>query len=373
MNYKLTPQFYYTLSLFSYFKFEAKESDNIFRKRISFNTARTGLRILLSSICEKNIRVGVQAYTCHTVFQAINKSGHNSVFIDINNDFQMCLVDLATKINDIDVLIITHTFGFPEQMIKIKEIARNIIIIEDCAHSFFSKSNGVLTGELADAAIFSTGLAKFPSIGAGGFCLVNDKNKFPYFDQEYRKLIPSGFLSSFISFIKTLIFSILMKAPFYGLFTYRLGKKLDSKLDFIDKFSFKENLNFSWVNRVYFSNNYEFIRQLNIQKSNANSLLSLLKSNIKTILGNTRDEPNHYAFPILIKNRDQLFTELLENNIEPGKHFSKSLVWARDFGYEPGNCANTEIIVKQVITLPIHQGVSEKSIKKMTEIVNKYA
>ena len=66
-------------------------------------------------------------------------------------------------------------------------------------------------------------------------------------------------------------------------------------------------------------------------------------------------------------------TELLENNIEPGKHFSKSLVWAQEFGYKPDACVNTEIIIKQVITLPIHKGVNKKVIKRMAEIVNKYA
>ena len=128
-----------TLPVFSYFDIVAKESDNIFKRGINFNTARTGLRLLLSSISNKPLKVGVQAFTCHTVFQAIKKSDHNSVFIDVNNDFQLCLVDLVAKIDDLDVLIITHTFGFPEQVEKIKEIAKNVIIIEDCAHSSYPK------------------------------------------------------------------------------------------------------------------------------------------------------------------------------------------------------------------------------------------
>lgn len=373
MNYKFTPRFYYALSLFSYFNLGYKESDNTFKRGINFNSARTALRVLLSSISSKDLKVGVQAFTCHTVFQAIKKSGHNSVFIDVNNNFQLCLADLAKKIDNLDVLIVTHTFGFPEQMERIKEIAQNVIIIEDCAHSFSSKSNGILTGEMADASIFSTGLAKYPAIGAGGFCLINDKNKFPFYNEEYSKLKPPGFLSSTISFVKTIFFSTLMKAPFYGLITYPLGKKLDSKLDFIDKFSFKENLQSSWVKHVFLSNQKKFSTQLTIQKDNANHLSSLLNSSIKTILVNNGDKPNHYVFPILVKDRDLLFTELLENNIEPGKHFSKSLVWAQEFGYKPDACINTEIIIKQVITLPIHKGVNKKVIKRMAEIVNKYA
>ena len=370
MNYKLTPRFNYTLSFSFYFTYGSRV---LIKDRVNLNSARTALRLLLSSISNKPLIVGVQSFTCHTVFQAVKKSGHNSVFIDINNNFQMCLVDLTAKIDALDVLIVTHTFGFPEHMERINEIAKNVIIIEDCAHSFLSKSNKILTGVLTDASIFSTGLAKFPAIGAGGYCLLNNKKKFPYFDEEYGKLMPVEFLPSSISFVKTLIFSILMKAPIYGLITYPLGKKLDSKLDFIDKFSFKENLQMSWIDRAFLSNQKNIINQLNKQKANASYLMSLLSNNIKTISINTGDEPNHYLFPILIKDRDQLFIELLENNIEPGKHFSKSLIWAQEFGYKPGDCLETEKIIKEVITLPIHIGVNKKTIKRMAEIVNKYA
>ena len=373
MSYKLTPRFHYTLSLFSYLKFKSKSSNDIFRGGFNTNTARTGLRLLLSSISEERLNIGVQAFTCHTVFQAIKKSGHSPVFLDINRDFQLCLVDLTKKVDNLDVLIVTHTFGFPEQMARIKELAQNVIIIEDCAHSFLSKCDGLYTGRLADASIFSTGLAKFPAIGTGGICLINDSNKFQFINKEQSKLKPVGLLSEFLILIKTMVLSILMKYPFYGSITYPLGKRLDSKLDLIDKFSFKENLRPMWVNRVLRSNQKEFMTQAKAQKDNANHMVSLLDSSVKIPTVYIGVEPNHYAFPVLIKDRDNLFSELLENNIESGKHFSQSLEWAQEYGYKLGDCPKTELIVKQVITLPIHKGVSSNVIKKMADIVNNYA
>ena len=374
MNYKLTPRFFYTLPLWSYFKFRSSPSSTDFvNLRINLNSARSGLRLLLSSISNESLKIGLQAFTCHTVFQAVVKAGHLPIFIDVDFNFQMDLEDLKSKVGDIDSLIITHTFGFPEKMDEIKNIIGKKIIIEDCAHSFLSKINGINTGSLADAAIFSTGLAKYPSIGAGGFCLINNKEMFPFFKKEYKKLNKHSFLQGCVGFGKTLLFSILMKSPIYGAITYKLGKKLDSKLDFVDKFSFKESLSAKWVKRVFDANSLNFEKTMSKQKINANYLYSLLKSNIKVVRIPISFEPNFYAFPILIQKREQLFNELLINNIEPGKHFSKSLTWAMDFGYERGNCLNTEVIVKQIITLPIHQGVSKKSIRKMAKIVNKYA
>ena len=374
MNYKLTPRFYYTLPFWSYFKFRSCPSSTYFvNTRINLNSARSGLRLLLSSISNESLKIGIQVFTCHTVFQAIVKAGHTPVFIDVDFNFQIDLEDLKIKVGDIDSLKITHTFGFPEKIDEIKNIVGKKIIIEDCAHSFLSKINGINTGNLSDAAIFSTGLAKYPSIGAGGFCLINNKKMFPFFKKEYEKLNKYGFLQSSVSFVKALLLSILMKSPFYGTITYSFGKKLDSRLDFADKFSFRESLSPKWVKRVFDANSLNFEKTRSKQKKNANYLFSLLKSSIKVVRISSNFEPNFYVFPILIQKRDQLFNELLINNIEPGKHFSKSITWAMDFGYEPGNCLKTEVIVKQILTLPIHQAVSKKCIRKMAEIVNKYA
>ncbi len=369
MNYKFTPRFRYTLSLFSYFELRTKRANNILENRVNLNSARTGLRLLLSSISKDTMKVGVQAYTCHTVFQAIFKAGHIPVFIDINKNFQLDLDDLNGK--KIDVLIVTHTFGFPTGIEKIRKLPDGIIIIEDAAHAFLSKSNDAFIGQLADASIFSTGLGKFPSVGAGGFCLINRPESFPYFEDEYGQLKKDSLLSAYFSFFKTVLFSILMKPPFYGLITYPLGKRLDSKLDFVDKYTFKERLPMKWTHRVFDTNFDKFKGELNKQKGNANYLNSLITD--EGALTNTLEgEPNYYIYPVLKKNRDQLFDELLKNNIEPGKHFSKSLTWAKEFGYKEGDCPETEVIINQVLTLPIHSGVSEHTLRKMASVVNRY-
>ena len=49
---------------------------------------------------------------------------------------------------------------------ELKNIIKEKPLIEDCAHSFLSKKSGKLTGTFGDAAIFSFGKAKFPSIAA---------------------------------------------------------------------------------------------------------------------------------------------------------------------------------------------------------------
>ena len=144
--FKKPPQHTYLINLF--------HNDNIF----FVNHARTALRLILNSIgLNIGARIGVQAYNCYTVFNSIKAAGMKPVFLDVNDHFTIDVKDLEKKSGNLDCLIITHTFGVPADIQKIREIFYNKPIIEDCAHSFLSSYKGQLTGTYGDAAIFSFG------------------------------------------------------------------------------------------------------------------------------------------------------------------------------------------------------------------------
>ncbi len=379
MNYNFVPRFYYTLN-FKHYLFPSKKDSNkssycLFETNdniLNFNNARTSLRVLLNSISGKSLKVGVQAYTCHTIFQAINNAGHKIIFLDLDNEIKLDRTYLKKKLEQIDVLIVTHTFGFPEDVDAIKQIIGDKIVIEDCAHSFLSKYKNNYTGALGDAAIFTTGLGKFPPIGSGGFCVVNEPSKFPLLKNEYAKISKTNIISSVKDYIKILILSIMTKPPLYGAITYKIGKKLDSKIDFVNKFSFPEAKGSKWVERI-FKNNFSFFEKILVKNSeNLKLLSSYLKREYPIIANKENITPNYYALPLLIKNRDTLYDKLLENNIEAGKHFHKSIGWASEFGYKIGECPNTEKISKQILTVPVHFGLKKKTIKKISKIINEY-
>ena len=375
----LIPRFYYTLPFFYYCKPLIKKTsyvDGIYTKSSNnywFNNSRVGLRLLLDSMStNKPLKVGVQAYTCHTVFQAIVRAGHSPIFLDLTDDFKLDLNHLKKNIYKIDVLIVTHTFGFPDDMDSIKKIAGEIVIIEDCAHSFLSKYKESYTGTICDAAIYSTGLAKFPAIGSGGWCTINKPGKFPLFTDKYAEISEQTQFSSFKNYLKVLIYSIMMKPPFYGLITYRLGKKLDKKLDLGNKYSFDEYKEHAWSQNILTRNFSFFDKMLAKNIENATLLSSLLKVRTSTLNQPKYNTLNYYIFPLLIDNRDELYDKLLKQNIEPGKHFHKSLIWASEFGYAKGDCSNTERIIERIITIPVHNGVNKKTITKISNIINEH-
>lgn len=380
MSYKLIPRFYYTLPLRSYlsafFSTDTKEDQVPYfgeGKLYFHNSGRTGLRLLLSSVGEKKLRVGVQAYTCHSVFKAIHKAGHQIIFIDIDEYFQMDLKDLKKKAEDIDVLIITHTFGNPEKFDDIREtVGVDKVIIEDCAHAYGScYPDGQLAGSKGNAAIFSFGLGKLPPVGQIGCSVLNQPMSFPYFEKEHGNLEKEGLKNSLVHTIKSMVFSLVMKKPLYGMITRRLGKRLDTKFDFIDKFGFHESSGFTTDKRLFQKRILHFQQLIDHNRKNFEILRSTLPG---IVAGNSGSalKANRYIAPLLVSNRDELFQHLLAEHIEPGKHFYQSLVWAEEFGYVRGICPNTEVLREQIITVPIHFGVSEKQVHKMTEIIKEY-
>ena len=70
----------------------------------------------------------------------------------------MSVDDLKAKISPkTKVVIVQHTFGLPANMDEIRAIcsAKNLILIEDCAHSLGAEYNGIKVGTQSKAAFFS--------------------------------------------------------------------------------------------------------------------------------------------------------------------------------------------------------------------------
>ena len=374
----MIPRFYYTFPFSFYIKafFYKRRTSTIIngdkllgKSFYSTNKARTGLRILLSSVSGKKLRVGVQIFTCHTVFQAIKNAGHEIVFLDITKEFKLNLDSLKNKKEEIDVLIVTHTFGRPDRFEEIKNImGEGKIIIEDCAHAYLSKYKGNFCGTLGDASIFSFGLGKFPPIGIGGGVILNQPEKFPSFINTYNSLKKETFIKGLMDWFKILVYSFIMKRPLYGFFTRRLGKFLDRKIDFINKYSFKESQgNFIGLRLLYYSNLYN-IHLLENNKRN----LELFFANYYPKGFEILDGANAYIFSLLVEDRDNFYNYLLNNRIEAGKHFERSIVWAKEFGYE-NTCPCAEVITNKILTIPLHKSVRKNEVIKICKLLTKFS
>lgn len=335
------------------------------------NQARTALRLLLSSVSDKKLKVGVQVFTCYTVFQAIKNAGHEIVFLDIDDSYALDAECLNKQIKNLDVLIITHTFGFIDKIVAASYLPKNLIIIEDCAHSFGSTYMDIEAGKIFDAAIYSFGLGKWPPIGTGGLAIVNCHSKFPLIFSNWAKLkhraIPLHF-----DILLLLLESIALSPIFYSVFAMIVKVLSKNNTDFVGKYKFNEFVGNKKI-LIYISKNIERINKLlEISRSNTLLLRSLIPALSYPSFDSSITCPNHYIFPIMHELRDEIFNDLKNNGITAGKHFQSSIEWAKRFGYSDGTCPNAERIVKKILTLPVHPGVKKNSIKKIASIVNRY-
>jgi len=108
-------------------------------------------------------------------FQAAIDAGLNVEFYRLTNELSIDEEDLEKNLLDRPgVVFAIHYFGFAQPAIeRIAALWRQhgCVLIEDCAHAFFSRRNGRQLGEFAPIAIFS--LRKSLPISDGGALLVN--------------------------------------------------------------------------------------------------------------------------------------------------------------------------------------------------------
>lgn len=338
------------------------------------NYARTGIYICLKSLkLPENSRVGVQAFNCPTVFTSIKKAGLVPVFLDINNDFQIDLDDLNRKKHKIDALITTHLFGIPNNLIAIKKIVRNIPIIEDCAHSFLSGYQGHYTGTDGDCSVFSIGKGKFPSIGKGGLILVNNSDLVKSVEDQISELPSYKISDEIFNIVLNLILSLLHNPFIYSLVTYHLKtykqKFLSLKL--------KDEKKILESNKALFLRLAEHYDEYkNSQKYIGFKIINYFHDNfyfpkpfISDLVNNL--DLNYFMIPAL---KNDVSTDIsncfLKYGIEVGKHFSKSLQYAKEFGYLKNECPNTEKIISKIITFPTYYKLPKNYVKRLEKIKN---
>jgi len=145
----------------------------------SFNSGRSSLYAILKALeLQKGDEVLLQAFTCNAVPNPILWVGLEPVYVDCSTeDFNINLDDLKAKISPkTRVLVVQHTFGMPANMDEIRAIceAKNIILIEDCAHALGADINGFKVGTFGKASFFSFSRDKVISSVYGGMVATND-------------------------------------------------------------------------------------------------------------------------------------------------------------------------------------------------------
>ncbi len=321
-----------------------------------YNHARTAMRIALSSLkLGKDAGVALTAFNCLTVFNAVDIAGYKPIFIDITDDFQIDMADFRKKRSRFSAVIVNHFFGIPCESIQaIKEEFPELPIIEDCAHSFGSVIEGKPTGAFGDFATFSYGMAKFPSVRDGGFMIVNTKQYVSQVEEENSKLSSPTTWAELKNLIVGLGMSLLGKPFIYKNLTKPYLKGVERKKDLSGKYATKES-------HAYQSNKFIYLHKVNeMQKGIAAQKESARKWMKEMRLEDAINQNcNYFMFPVLVDNREKLIQKYLGKGVEIGSHFSKSINWAEEFGYQSGDCPNAELVCEEILAFPTYYSISK--------------
>jgi perosamine synthetase len=205
-------------------EFSAKFENNY---GVMFQHGRTGIYALLKVWGIENNEVICPAYTCVVVPNAIVLSKNIPVFVDSDKDsFNMDLELLEQSITEkTRAIIVTHIFGYPMDVIKVEEIVQKaqkkynhkIYIIQDTAHSYGAKWNGVLVTKYGDASIFGSNISKMINSIFGGMVITNSKATFDKL-KSWRKNNTKkvGFSKSIKRFIYFVAVNIAFNSYVYG-------------------------------------------------------------------------------------------------------------------------------------------------------------
>ena len=343
---------------------------------ISFtNSGRTSLYVILKALkLPEKSKVGVPLYSCTSVFNAIINAGHIPVFLDIDPDtYTLNPEHLSTKIDNLAVVVVIHTFGRLADIDKIQKIAGDKPVIEDCAHALLSKYKGKLAGTIATAGFFSFRTGKYISAGEGGMIVTKDSKLALEIEHEIEKLERPSDIDEIKHIIMTYARSVLYQRPWFGLVSLPIGSLIENKVDLMNKYSF-ETIRIRITDLCIIEKKIHYFKdKVELQRQNSQYLIEQLK-NIDLIL--PLEAPNtfcnYYLFPIQLKDeleRDKVGEFLKGNGIDTSKLFSKTPNIAKlHYGYG-GDCPITEQVSEKILTIPNHYALRSTELNKIIKLL----
>ncbi|MDC1434744.1 DegT/DnrJ/EryC1/StrS family aminotransferase [Amylibacter sp.] len=329
--------------------FEKLLEDYFQRSVVCVSTGTAALQLSLQAIdIEPGDEVLVPALTYVASFQAISGAGATPIACDVND--KTLFIDVEDARNKITkrtkaIMPVYYGGGYGD-VDGIAELARvsNIRVIDDSAHAFGSKRNGLLIGSFGDISCFSFDGIKNITSGEGG-CVVSD-------DPEVIKKVKDARL---------------------------LGVENDTDSRLAGKRTWDFNVtNQGW--RCHMSNlmagigivqfhkkDFMFERRMLLAKYYDSCLRDY---GAIEVLPNNYDEivPHIYVIRVKgIKDRDKLVSELLEKGIQSGKHYLPNHLLDFYKGKSTKPIKNTESIWPELITLPLHPELTTNQVDYICE------
>lgn len=304
------------------------------------NHARTGIVMALRAALPQRGRVGVVAYNCHTVANAVVEAGCTPVFIDVTEDLHIDLQHLAGV--QLDAIIVTNLFGIHNDIAAIRAAQPNAIIIVDNAHGYGLPAEG-------DFTVYSINQGKMPALGAGGLLWVKNAIYQAIVEQQYA-VLPRYSRTQELKLFISMLMKAWMHIPWiYGLLTQRI-KAHRGKVECREHVVLRQMA--KGISRMYLQALPTIDQQIRQQRTNAQYIADTLIDKqlaYQVWCGNN-------AFMAIARTKDTigLSKYLADHGVESTTHFAHAIEWAKEFGYTEGQCPMAERLTKELIMIPTY-------------------
>ncbi len=271
----------------------------------------------------------------------ITENGAKPIFVEPDEYYNLDVSKIEEKITEnTKAILVVHLYGQAANMDKIKEISKkyNIYLVEDCAQSHGAKFSDKITGTFGDIGCFSF----YPTKNLGAFgdsgAIVTDNVEI------YNKIKMLRNYGSKIKYQNEI-----------------LG--VNSRMDEIQAALLSVKLS-----------HYDELRK---ERSDiANRYLNGIKNvNVKLPLIRNNAEHVWHLFVLSVENRDKFQKYLLDNGISTQIHYPipPHLAEAYSYlGYSNGDFPITELYSNTIISLPLFEGMTDKEIQYVIDVVNGY-
>lgn len=311
--------------------------------------ARSGILISLKAMgLPEGSDVGVMVYNCHTVFNAVVQAGYHPVFIDVTEDLRIDLEDLKRKSASLKALVVTHLFGFVNDIECIREAYPRLYIIEDCAHAMG------ITSCKGDFAVYSIGQGKLPSLGDGGILTVLNPDFLDSTIVLYKSLPEYSTSQNIVLFFKLLLKSALYHPWIYGWLTRAIKKArpVKSGIETISPRKMSRGI------RALYQSEYRSLDLIIQKRKNQSKVVETVLQSIPEVNRVLNGSVNAFMAVCECKDKSAVQSYLSKRRIDSETHFSNCIHWASSFGYGKASCPNSEKLCKTILTIPTYCTIS---------------
>jgi len=158
-------------------KFEKKISSKFkFKFCLTFSNGTSAAESIFKSLNVFNKNVVVSKLTFPSIICALLRNGAKLYYLDIDRNLQLIINKKEEILKSSEILILTNTFGFMHNKTnieKIKNINKDIQIIEDMSHSQGASTENTFSGKHGVASFMSMQGNKAISAGEGGIAFTD--------------------------------------------------------------------------------------------------------------------------------------------------------------------------------------------------------